>query len=159
MKEDFFRNVVIGGIKEEQFSSLPEFEGWCYQGVQNCGGVSRHVFMNHEIGCQILFEKEDSNFRSTNVLPIDGTNLNSPNYLEGCDSSEEQAEDLTRDVLYDFCIQLIIMAQKAGSHWWCAIIPSVSDLWTAIEDARQHRNLIGPFDSAKEAVVSMLEGV
>ena len=30
-------------------------------------------------------------------------------------------------------------------------------LWTAIEDARLRRNLIGPFDTAEEAVASMLE--
>ncbi|MBQ7515682.1 MAG: type II toxin-antitoxin system RelB/DinJ family antitoxin [Schwartzia sp.] len=35
--------------------------------------------------------------------------------------------------------------------------PLPEDLMEAVADSRQHRNLHGPFDSAEEAVASMLE--
>lgn len=160
MKEDYFRSVIIGGIGEEQLCSLKAFGGWSFQGREAMDGAYCYVFANDEIGCRVFFQKEDSCFRSANVLPIDGENLNKPDYLDGFDSAEEQAEELTKDVLYDFCIQFNTMSQKANENtvgfWWCAIIPSVSDLRAAIEETRQRKNLTGPFDTAEEAVASML---
>lgn len=135
-KEDFFRRVILGGITEGQIrDEMNQFGNWEYKGQKPSVGSSYLVFQNEAKGAEVYIQADSKSsfiFGSKNVLPIDGSNLNSSKYEEGYDSSEEQATSLVSDVLYDFCIHFNKKAKEVNENtnnwYWCAIVPSDYDI-------------------------------
>ena len=130
-KENYYRKVIIENISEEEIGLFSPACDWEYVGTEFISGVKYHVFANENVGQKIYFTYKSS-FVSTNVLPIDAANMNKKEYLLGGDSAEEQADCITEDILYDFCIKINLKAKeenaKIDQSIRCAIIPSVHDI-------------------------------
>ena len=132
-KIDYYRKVIIYGISEEELSTLKEFDGWEYKEKEiNLKGV--YKFQNTTVGkgVEITLNKEVENvYISVNVLPLDEKYFKSDVYIEGFDSSENQATSITDDVLYSFCLCFNKMARvlnkDTNNYWVCGIIPAKLD--------------------------------
>lgn len=135
-KENYYRKVIIENISEDNIGLLSSAYDWKYCGTETINGKVYHVFANEDIDMKIYFRYKNS-FVSTNVLPIDAANINRKEYLLGGDSAEQQADDITEDILYDFCIKINSIAhevnERKDQNIWCAIVPSVHDMKEHLE--------------------------
>ena len=129
-KEDYFRFLIIYGLTDDDLDNIRSFNGWIFKKEYDM--LNAYIFENVEIGVQITFRKRfNGDYQSINVLPVDSSKLNSSNYEEGFDSSDNQMEDIKDDILYKFCLSFNVMAGKemigTDRLWFCGIIPSIAD--------------------------------
>lgn len=133
-KENYYRNIILSGRKEDIRKSLSIIPEWKFKTIQ-MQSVIQNCIENKKLNVRVLFDSEIK--RSTNVLPIDSSIGDIYNkYEDGFDMSENQKSNIKDDILYILCLQINKIIKKYNENnedientidVLCGIVPSVYD--------------------------------
>lgn len=133
-KENYYRNIILSGRKEDIRKSLSIIPEWKFKTIQ-MQSVIQNCIENKKLNVRVLFDSEIK--RSTNVLPINSSIGDIYNkYEDGFDMSENQKSNIKDDILYILCLQINKVIKKYNENnedientidVLCGIVPSVYD--------------------------------
>ena len=133
-KENYYRNIMLSGTKEDIRKSLSIIPEWEFKTIQ-MQSVIQNCIENKKLNVRVLFDSEIK--RSTNVLPIDSSIGDIyDKYEDGFDMSENQKSNMKDDILYILCLQINKIIKKYNENnedientidVLCGIVPSVYD--------------------------------
>lgn len=115
--------------EEDALKAIKHLEnGWHFDDKDEELSENQIKLKNVELGAEIVFNRESEYiFTSINVLPIDCSNLNSPEYNKGFDSAENQMKDIRDDILFNLCCRINNVIENNDLKAFCGIKPAEYD--------------------------------